>query len=291
MKSPAAWLFALTLLSAAPPVLAAEPDAAGCKDHPLFNRIAGTRIINCADWEFDALTIGYRVGEENKQQRVEGHVTYLQYEPGTKPASDLQIHRNYQNAVKKIGGRIMGEFTGGGTIAGYGNNHQQVGTYLTSMQLDRDGKNLWIALSSDSIGNIQLGIVEREGMQQQVAANTDWLEIFKKVGFAAFDIHFDTGKAIIKPDSKSLLDQMAQGLKANPAIKVEVGGHTDNTGDADGNLKLSDARAKAVMAALTTRGIAATRMTAKGYGRTVPVADNRLEEGRAKNRRVELVRR
>ena len=76
-----------------------------------------------------------------------------------------------------------------------------------------------------------------------------------------------------------------------PEMKIEVGGHTDNVGSADANLKLSRERAQAVMAALAERGVAAGRLTAKGYGQTVPVADNRTEDGRAKNRRVELVKK
>ena len=280
-------LSAATLMSPA----FAEPDAAGCKDHPLLTRMPGTYIYQCGAWDFDEVSIGYRAGEENKQERVEGKVTWLQYtaETGKNPHSDLAVIRNYQNAIKRIGGKVMGEFNGGGTIARYGNNHQQSGSYLTSVQLDKDGKNIWFAISASN-GWIELGIAEREGMVQQVVADTAWLDAFKKVGFAAFDIHFDTGKATIKPDSKALLDQMAQGLKANPAFRVEVGGHTDNVGDAAANLSLSQARAQAVMAALASRGIAANRMTAKGYGQTVPVADNRIEEGRGKNRRVELVK-
>jgi OOP family OmpA-OmpF porin len=88
-----------------------------------------------------------------------------------------------------------------------------------------------------------------------------------------------------------ILDSAAAALKAAAAIKVEVGGHTDNAGTPDGNLRLSQERAQAVMAALVQRGIAAARMTAKGYGQATPVADNRTEEGRAKNRRVELVKK
>jgi outer membrane protein OmpA-like peptidoglycan-associated protein len=69
-----------------------------------------------------------------------------------------------------------------------------------------------------------------------------------------------------------------------------VAGHTDNVGTPDANMKLSQERAQAVMAALAQRGVGADRLTAKGYGQTAPVADNRSEEGRAKNRRVELVK-
>jgi len=79
-------------------------------------------------------------------------------------------------------------------------------------------------------------------------------------------------------------------MKENPELKVEIQGHTDNTGDPTGNQKLSESRAKAVKKALVNAQIDDSRMTAKGYGRNKPVADNSTEDGKAKNRRVELVK-
>lgn len=78
--------------------------------------------------------------------------------------------------------------------------------------------------------------------------------------------------------------------KAAPALSVIVGGHTDNVGAPEANQKLSEERARAVVAALVQRGIAASRLEARGFGQTAPIADNRTEDGRAKNRRVELVK-
>ena len=80
-------------------------------------------------------------------------------------------------------------------------------------------------------------------------------------------------------------------LRQAPDLKLEVGGHTDNVGTAESNLSLSDARAKSVMKYLSDKGIVASRLTAKGYGQMSPVADNRGEDGRAKNRRVELTKK
>ena len=110
-------------------------------------------------------------------------------------------------------------------------------------------------------------------------------------GLLTLGIDLDVGTMTIKPESDRTLDDAAAALKAAPGLKVEVGGHTDNVGTPQANEKLSGDRAQAVMAALVKRGVAASRLTAKGYGQSSPIADNRSEEGRAKNRRVELVKK
>jgi OOP family OmpA-OmpF porin len=99
---------------------------------------------------------------------------------------------------------------------------------------------------------------------------------------------FDTGKATLQPASQEQLGNIAAILKAYPKVKIRLGGYTDNTGDADSNVKLSDERANGVMAELTKLGTDPSRMSAKGYGEEHPVADNATEEGRAKNRRISM---
>lgn len=103
-------------------------------------------------------------------------------------------------------------------------------------------------------------------------------------------INFATDKTEILPDSQAQIDQIVALLKDNPNLKLGIYGHTDNTGDAAHNLKLSDQRAQSVVAALTKAGIESNRLIAKGFGDTQPVANNSNEDGKAKNRRVELVK-
>jgi outer membrane protein OmpA-like peptidoglycan-associated protein len=103
-------------------------------------------------------------------------------------------------------------------------------------------------------------------------------------------VYFETGKAILKPESQASLDRVAESLKGNPEVTVEIGGHTDNTGSKVTNQKLSAARANAVKDFLISKGVDASRMTAKGYGPDKPVADNKTVAGRAANRRVELTK-
>lgn len=104
-----------------------------------------------------------------------------------------------------------------------------------------------------------------------------------------YGILFDIDKTALKSESKATLDEIAKLLKSDPALKLEVAGHTDNTGGAEHNMKLSAGRAAAVVNALVTNyGIAKDRLQAKGYGDTKPVAPNDTDQNRAKNRRVEL---
>lgn len=109
---------------------------------------------------------------------------------------------------------------------------------------------------------------------------------------ALYGIQFDTNKSALKPASVDTIAQIAKLMQDQPALALDVVGHTDNVGDAAANLKLSQRRADAVVTSLVEdHGIAEVRLTARGEGMAQPVADNTTEEGRAKNRRVELVKR
>ena len=99
---------------------------------------------------------------------------------------------------------------------------------------------------------------------------------------------FETGKSALKPESFTVLDIVAQSLQANPDIRIEIAGYTDNTGSAPLNVRLSQARAASVRAYLARKGVSPERMVAKGYGASGFIAPNTTAPGRAQNRRVEL---
>jgi len=119
----------------------------------------------------------------------------------------------------------------------------------------------------------------------------DLAKEIKTQGYATIYINFDVDKATIKPESQPALDYVAQMLKDNPDLNLTIAGHTDSTGTWAHNKTLSENRARAVLEALVSRGIAAGRLASVGYGQDKPIADNATEEGRAKNRRVELIKR
>ncbi len=102
------------------------------------------------------------------------------------------------------------------------------------------------------------------------------------------NVLYDTGKATFRPASYAALDDLVDAMKTKSTMKIEIGGHTDDVGEADINQKLSEARANAVRDYLIKKGIEAERVTAVGYGETRPIATNESEDGRQKNRRTEV---
>ena len=155
----------------------------------------------------------------------------------------------------------------------------------------KDGKEIWVQVERGN-GLIWLTMVEKAGMAQDIVANADAFgKDIKSTGHAAvYGIYFDTGKSEVKSESQAALQEVAKLLSSDPGLKLLVVGHTDSVGQLEANMKLSQARAEAVVQALTkSHGVAATRLKAQGAGPIAPVTTNRTEEGRAKNRRVELV--
>jgi OmpA-OmpF porin, OOP family len=258
-------------------VSSGEPDAEGCKDHPMFNRMAGYRILRCEQKEFQS-----HVFRDTKLNEitVEGRLSKIVYliNPGAKEPSRLQILRNYENAVKAIGGTVLKSDWDG----------------VSFMKAVKDGKEIWVEISAYMSYQPHIIIVEKAGMEQEIVADAAvFSKDIKETGRTAiYGIYFDTGKSLIKPESDSTLAEIAKFLKTNAAMNISVVGHTDNVGGIDSNMTLSQARSDAVVKALVSRyGTDPKRLKAYGVGPLSPMASNRTEEGRAKNRRVELVER
>jgi OOP family OmpA-OmpF porin len=272
--------FALAACAAAPAV--AQEDAEGSKDHPMFSRMPGYYIS-----DYDAQDFGsfdFDVGQGSETKHIEGKYWRIGYEikEGQKKAGPLQIGRNYTDLMVKRGGkRLWEELTASGGE--------------TTASMPAGGHTIWLEVDVSNNGDdYDLIVVEEAAMKQDVEFNAGQLaeELKSKGSVALHNILFDTGKASIKPESSSALSVIAEVLKSDPSLKLEIQGHTDNVGGAAANLKLSQDRAAAVKGYLVqTSGIAADRLTTSGFGDTKPVAPNTSEEGRAQNRRVELVRK
>ena len=153
------------------------------------------------------------------------------------------------------------------------------------------GKNYWITVLTND-ARTYLMTVEEKAMEQEVAfvrADTMRTELDRN-GRVALYINFDTDKASLRPDATPTLDEIGALLKKDSVLKLSIEGHTDNSGDPQHNKVLSQQRADAVFATLVGSGIDKTRLSGAGLGSTRPLSDNASEEGRAKNRRVELVK-
>ena len=255
----------------------AGQDRAGCKDHPLFpTRMPDYRIGSCKVEAFGMYEFFVTKGPKIP---VEGKFTFITYVfagPRANEPSGLAIVRNFENAIKKIGGTIL----------------QSDPQRWVNGKIVQDGRETWVQIEKAN-GAYWMTIVEKKEMEQFITADAAaFSNDLKSTGHVAvYGINFDTGKSVIKPESAQAIGEIAKLLKADPGLKIHVVGHTDNVGDMDGNIKLSQERGEAVLQALVRdHGIAAARLRSYGCGQFAPVASNDTEEGRAKNRRVELVK-
>jgi len=253
-----------------------QQDFKGSKDHPLISRMPNFRIADYKEAEFGSFKF---IGSDKKPVSIEGHKYYLQYSlnSGAPEPGELKIRRNIQDALKKIGGKVV-----------FDDDFNKASTIL----VQKDGKETWVEVRS--FNNLyRLNIVEREIMKQEITANAEAMgnDINSTGHVAVYGIFFDSGKAEIKPESDAAIEQISKLLLSNADLKVYVVGHTDNTGTIEANMKLSKDRADAVVNALVTKyGVQAARLKSYGVASLVPVSSNDNEEGRAKNRRVELVK-
>ena len=256
-------------------VVCAQTDVRGSKDHPLITRVPDYYISNYEVSEFagfDPTVIG------GKEVHWEGKVYSYGYsrKEGGRPISELQIVRNYETAIKQAGGKILGgderrvaaEIRKGGALTG---------VYVEGFNGGRD---------------YSLKIVESQTMRQEVVADASAMrnDLADTGRTIVQGLYFDTASATIKPESERALTEMVKLLNGSPALKVYVVGHTDSVGSLDSNLKLSSDRAASVVKAIAARGVAAQRLKSAGVGPYSPVASNDTDGGKAKNRRVELVK-
>ena len=254
------------------------------KDCPYFSAMPNYELGSSEDKEFDAHSFFNGKGLVS----IEGKLwsKYYSLKEGATQASELQITRNYANALKAIGGTVYIEGLCEGEKCG-----DYEGWKFVSGKASKDGKEIWLEVAVYNSGqNYQMTVVEREAMKQDVSAS-GLLAALNAEGHVAIYINFDTNRADIKPESRPVIDQVVAMLKENPGLSLSVEGHTDTTGAPEKNKVLSQQRAKAVVTALVGAGIDAKRLSAVGLGQEKPIADNSSEEGRAKNRRVELVKR
>jgi OOP family OmpA-OmpF porin len=254
-----------------------QQDIKDSKDHPMISRMPDFWISEYKEAEFDS----YKFTDADKKPLIiEGHKYSIIYKlnSGAPSPGTLKVLRNYQDALKKIGGKVVLD-----------DSFKKFSTIL----VQKDGKETWIEVWCPSEVMIRLSIVEREIMKQEIVADAAAMgdDITNTGHVSVYGIFFDSGKAEIKPESDAAIEQISKLLLNNASLKLYVVGHTDNVGTIDANMKLSKDRADAVVNTLVTKyGIQPVRLKSYGVASIVPVTTNDNEEGRAKNRRVELVK-
>lgn len=251
--------------------------APGASDYRLFGHMPGYVADKPERRNFDEATLRVRDGDDEREVTVQGARFSVAYraDERTPATADADIHANYQAAVKKLGGEVL-----------------YTDPNWTSARFVDNGQVVWLKLYSQET-LIELTVIEEKPFQASITPpQADALRAaLDKDGRVALYVNFDFAKATLKPDAQPVIEQVAAMLQADPALRLSIEGHTDDIGGAEANRTLSQQRAQGVVAALAAKGIAAERLSAAGFGADKPLAGNDSSEGRAKNRRVELVRR
>lgn len=207
-------------------------------------------------------------------------------EVATNPLTILKGVTLDESTQKPVGAKIVLTDNEKNVVIATFESNTATGKYLVSLP---SGKNYGIAVINPNY------LFHSENVD--IKLSTSYNEIVKDISLKKIDvgkkivlrnIFFDFGKATLRNESVSELDRLTQLLTENPSIKIEISGHTDNKSSREFNMKLSESRAKAVVDYLITKGIAADRMTYKGFGFDQPIATNETEEGRQLNRRTEF---
>jgi OOP family OmpA-OmpF porin len=286
---------------------AQKGDVAGSRDYPGIGRFQGSRITGYQVKDFDAVRLQaapFKNDKPTDARRLEGLVTRIAYRTGPGP-SMIEVSRNFENQLAKAGYETIlacdADECGGLAFARafevlplpqmwvdgfdyryYAGRKSEGGrdTYAVVV-VSKNNDDITAQLTVAAIGALENKMVDAAAMAKGLG---------EKGHIALYGIYFDTDKAILKPESRPTLDEISKLLNAQPRLSVFIVGHTDNQGAFDYNMNLSRQRADAVAAALVQNyRIDKARLRTAGLGYLAPIGSNASEDGRALNRRVELV--
>lgn len=281
------------------------------KDHPLFPAFEGARIYQYEETSFEP----YRLVTSSvnstytssKDKKTEGRIFRIFYTMPTDKASVYEVFTNFKKALQTSEAETI--------FSCYGDECGDIGLFWKALEparfqipvyygerfayhaanFSKDGKAYYVAMVFGyGLGEqgYEIHVVEAEEMEQKVDLNALESALNEKGMISVYGITFDTGSAQIKPESDSVLKEIANYLNKNPSVNLYVVGHTDDVGAVASNLTLSQNRSAAVVKRLTSKfGVNSAQLESSGVGPYAPVSNNASEDGRAKNRRVELVKR
>lgn len=284
---------ALAAMCLSCPLIALSAPPAVCTPNPVFSPLPGEGRGRCEEVAFHKLTLlrsrdAAGAAMRTERSDVEGQYWEarhpLQPVGGGEALSPLEVQRNYANAVHQAGGTVLHLDDSAGRL------HFRVQVQGTTYA----GITGCGARRKQACLETWHQIIRVAAMQPSVVVSAEQIaSAMTESGRVTFyGLYFDSGKAVLRPDSAPSLEEMARWLQSHAQARVYIVGHTDMQGHAEQNVTLSRQRAAAVVEALATRhGIAADRLGSEGVGPYAPVASNADEAGRAKNRRVEMVMR
>lgn len=254
--------------------------AKGITEHPVIKPMPRSKIVSAQSSLKNFASYQFRI-KKGKKIEKKGRYWHLRYRikdthgKVDRTIGSEEITENYRKAALEKGGSIL-------YAAGYA---------LTFTLPRKDGGITWAYLVAGN-GSYDLYIIDEKGFKKQLTFGADEMkrQLDEKGHVVIYGIKFDIDNASLKLGAEKVLIEMVKLLKHNSGLKIEIQGHTDNTGSAEHNLALSKHRVETVIAFMLTYGIDSARMVAKGYGEKKPIAANDTEENRALNRRVELVK-
>ena len=290
-------------------VSSVTPTSASLPPFPFFkdpeglkNNLEGTDAAKAFDRH------GFLAG--GKYVTQEGRVAFFQYtlsNPDTgRTYSEIEFLRNYENAVAALGGQKISTTGFTPEVVAAAGGREQIEKYWAAASppvpeaehatymIRTADKEYWIHVSTGGIVPPMgfVTVLEKQAMKSSLGF-LDAAAMKKELdakGHVALYINFDTDKATLRPDAQPIIAEVNKLLTSDQGLKLSIEGHTDNTGGADHNRELASARARSVLGALVGLGVDASRLSSKGFGPDKPIADNSTDAGRAKNRRVELVK-
>ena len=257
-----------------PPKLTILPPSGN--DYRLVGHLPNFVAAKPAGKSFDSMAFEIDDDGGMKSVQAQGKTVIVYYAlPEGKPAlSNLEIRFNYREALRAQGAEILAD----------------AGRDLVARLMDgKTGQVIWVGVSAGET-SVQVSVLEEKPFAPTIQPAPAMEVALKAAGRVTLYVNFDFDKATLRPDSAPVVAQVVAMLKSEPGLRLGVEGHTDAMGTPEHNRALSGDRAKAFVAALVAGGIGADRLVPAGFGPDKPVASNDSSEGRAKNRRVELVR-
>ena len=265
-----------TVLEVVPPKLTLLPPSGS--DHRLVGHMPDFVAGKPAGKAFDSMDFAVDEDGEEKTVTAQGRTSVIGYSlrEGRPVPSNPELRFNYREALRAQGAEIL----------------HDAGRTLTARLLDKGGV-VWVGIAAGET-SVEVSVLEEKpfvpSIQPAVVQAAAMQAGLRDAGRVALYVNFDFDRATLRPDAAAVVAQVAAMLKAEPGLRLGIEGHTDAVGTPERNRALSLARARAFAAALAAQGVAADRLVAAGFGPDKPVAGNDTSEGRARNRRVELVR-